>query len=278
MNYRARLQAFVREWDDIITLGGPGSGHHGHEGVEGQRGGSAPGSGGAKVAYQETPDAEAFIAARDRSTRRGYLSPLTPDDLKDQKIYFSEDSTVGGAVTKDGDMGNLFNNGGPKGAAQDVLIDMIKGGGKTADAFEGYLTTLYANFGLQETGRMKFNPEYAPPGWNYERDDNPDVVFLARMSETAEEAGSENDVRERLKDKTKWIAPKRTTKYLRLRPVRPSQTRRHRRRRPTPSAISWRISRKSTARSGWRSMAQRCWRKHALWAISRITIRPWWPR
>ena len=213
MSYRARLQALVREWDDIITLGGPGSGHHGHESVEGQRGGSAPGKGGATVAYQEKPDAEAFIAARDRSTRRGYLSPLTPDDLKGQKIYFSEDSTVGGAVTKDGDMGNLFNNGGPKGAAQEVLIDMIKGGGKTADAFEGYLTTLYANFGLQETGRMKFNPEYAPPGWNYERDDNPDVVFLARMSETAEEAGSENDVRARLKDKTKWIAPKRTTKY-----------------------------------------------------------------
>ena len=80
-------------------------------------------------------------------------------------------------------MGNLFNNGGPKGAAHEVLLEMLRDGGKTADAFDGYLPTLYANFGLQETGRMKFNPDYAPEGWNYERDDNPDVVFLALTRE-----------------------------------------------------------------------------------------------
>ena len=197
---------------DVVDLGGAGSGNFGHAGRPGEVGGSAAGDGGGG-SYREQASPEAFIAARDKSTRTGYLSPLTADDLKGQKLYLTKDGTVGGAMTTDKDMGNLFNNGGPKGAAHAVLIDMIKDGGLTADAFDGYLPRLYANFGLQETGRMKFNPEYAPPGWNFERDNHPDVVFLARTRDGVEEAGSADDIRGRVKDRTQWIAPRRTTKY-----------------------------------------------------------------
>lgn len=151
----------------------------------------------------QTITPEAFIAARDKSTRKGFLSPLTPEDLKGYKLYLSHDGKVGGAMSPKGDMGNLFNNGGPKGAAHEILLEMIADGGKTADAYDGYLPELYANFGLFESGRMKFNPEYAPPGWNFEKDDSPDVIFLALTGKVGRADA----------DKTKWVPIVPTTNY-----------------------------------------------------------------
>lgn len=160
--------------------------------------------------FQATPTATAFIRARDESSRGGYLSPLSEADLKGAALYLSKDGKVGGALQPDGDMGNLFNNGGPKGAATEVLIGMLADGGKTADCFDGYLPTLYANFGLREVGRMKFNREFAPPNWNYERDGEPDVVFLART----EDAGTADAIRSRvLGDKDGWTRRTRGTTY-----------------------------------------------------------------
>ena len=162
------------------------------------------------IAFQENPSPEAFIAARNKSKRVGYLSPLEPADLKGYKLYLSKDGTIGGALSPDGDMGNLFNNGGPKNAAHDILLQMMADGGKTADAFDGYLPKLYANFGLQETGRMKFNPEYAPPGWNFAEDDSPDVIFLALTGAV----GTADEIRQRARgDKAQWFTPQRTTNY-----------------------------------------------------------------
>lgn len=57
------------------------------------------------------------MAARNQSKRLGYLAPLEVADLAGYRLYLSEDGRVGGALSPDDDMGNLFNNGGPKGAA-----------------------------------------------------------------------------------------------------------------------------------------------------------------
>ena len=170
------------------------------------------------VPYRATPKPDDFIAARNLSTRPGFLSPLTEGDLTGHKLFLSEDGKVGGALSKDGDIGNVFNNGGPPGAARTIMLDMVKAGGKTLDAFDGYLPKLYANFGMEETGRMKFNPDYAPPGWDYDRHDNPDVVFMARTEQAAEKAGSFDDIRQRVNpsnDKTRagWITHEKSTQY-----------------------------------------------------------------
>ena len=51
---------------------------------------------------------------------------------------------------------------------------------QTLDAFDGHLPKIYAKHGFQETGRMKFDPAYAPPEWDEAKHGRPDVVMMAR--------------------------------------------------------------------------------------------------
>jgi hypothetical protein len=92
-----------------------------------------------------------------------------------QEVY----GTVGYAIDPLGDMQNLFNNGGPKGAGTVAIMDALANGGKTLDAFSGHLTDLYSQLGFVETGRMDFDPAYMPKGWDIDADGEPDVVFMA---------------------------------------------------------------------------------------------------
>jgi hypothetical protein len=122
---------------------------------------------------------EEFIAARDKSKRPQFLSPLHPDEIRNHKLFMTEDGKTGGAVSPEGDIQNLFNNGGPKGHGAHALVHAIdEHGGHTLDAFDPYLPELYSQFGFKETGRMKFNKEFAPPKWDHVKDDSPDVVFM----------------------------------------------------------------------------------------------------
>lgn len=121
---------------------------------------------------------EEFIAARSQSKHPGYLSPLEPSDLEHSEIYLGANGTVGVAVTN-GDIGNVFNNGGPRGAGAVAVATAIDHGGRTLDAFDGFLPRFYGQLGFRETGRMKFDPAQAPPSWNSAEDDHPDVVFMA---------------------------------------------------------------------------------------------------
>lgn len=123
--------------------------------------------------------AEKFIVARDASTRGQFLSSHSADELQDHKLYLAYDGKVGYALDTSGDLQNLFNNGGPKGAGTEALISAIKNGATTLDAFDNFLPGLYSRVGFKAVARLPFNREYAPEGWNYGRDGTPDVVFMA---------------------------------------------------------------------------------------------------
>jgi hypothetical protein len=134
-------------------------------------------TGGAGGARHDVP-AEKFIELRDKSAYPVFLSPVEAGDLTEHRLMVRHEGTVGVALSPEGDIQNLFNNGGPKRAAADLLIEAVEAGGRTLDCFDIYLPKLYAQLGFVETGRMKFNREYAPEGWNYEEDGEPDVVFM----------------------------------------------------------------------------------------------------
>ena len=146
-----------------------------------------------------TPTPEAFIAARNRTSRPGFLSPLVPEDIKDHKLFTTEDGTVGFAISPDGDIQNVFNNGGPKGAGAEAMLAAIRRGGNTLDCYDGFLPTFYSQLGFEETGRIKFNPEYAH-GWDTAKYDHPDVVFMAWAGLPA----PLEELRPVLSDKQKW--------------------------------------------------------------------------
>ena len=53
----------------------------------------------------------------------------------------NKEKTVGVAVDKNGDLQNLFNNGGPKGAAADMVAAAIGHGAKRWTAMTGICRT-----------------------------------------------------------------------------------------------------------------------------------------
>jgi proteasome lid subunit RPN8/RPN11 len=159
-----------------------------------------------------TPTPSEFVAARDRSERIGYLSPLGPDDLAGYRLFLSEDGTVGFSIDPNGDIQNVFNNGGPKriGGAE-AMREAIRAGGRTLDCFDGFLVRLYTQWGFVQVGRMRFNRELAPPGWNFERDGEPDVVFMAWAGYPESEEESYARV---LGPSEHWREPQRSSRYF----------------------------------------------------------------
>jgi hypothetical protein len=124
-----------------------------------------------------TPDA--FIAARNKTSRPGFLSDLKPEDLGNHQLFLDKSGKVGAAVDPNGDIQNVFNNSGIQGRGAHAVIHAINNlGGRTLDAFEGHLPDYYTQFGFNETGRVPFDPNQAPANWNHKQDDSPDVVFM----------------------------------------------------------------------------------------------------
>jgi hypothetical protein len=153
------ISDLVREWDES-------------EHPRDSDGKFAFGSGGSES------NASEFIEARDKSERINFLSPLKPQDLSQHTLIMNKEKTVGVAVDKQGDLQNLFNNGGPKGACADMVVAAIGHGAKTLDCYDGFLPDYYRNFGFRETGRMIFNPAFAHD-WDIAKHGSPDVVFMA---------------------------------------------------------------------------------------------------
>lgn len=132
----------------------------------------------AEVEWRQPTPTE-FVADRNQSIRSSYLSHLSPSDLAGSQLFVSKDGKVGVAVSPQGDIGNLFNNGGPHGAGAEAMAQAIDHGGRVLDAFDGFLVKNYARMGFVETGRMPFNRDFAPKGWDYAKQGTPDVVFMA---------------------------------------------------------------------------------------------------
>jgi hypothetical protein len=121
---------------------------------------------------------EEFITQRNKSKRPQYLSELNPEDIRHHQLYTNPEGTTGVAIDPHGDIQNVFNNGGPQGAGAHAVAHAIANGGRTLDAYDHFLPAYYRQFGFNETGRMKFNRAYAKSNWDFEKDDEPDVVFM----------------------------------------------------------------------------------------------------
>lgn len=133
----------------------------------------------------ETTNREQFIERFRRAQRehpRGYALDNKPDSFfmdEGTRLFMSPDGNVLAAVSADGTLNSVVRM--PEGSKADlhrVLSDAAPVATKL-DAFET-ITPLYARYGFYETGRVAFDPQYAPPGWNYARDGRPDVVFMER--------------------------------------------------------------------------------------------------
>jgi len=136
-------------------------------------------------------DSAMFVAARDQGSKHpGFLDKQPASALGDHQLLLGHGGKVGVAVSPNGDIQNVFNNGGPPGAGADAVRAAIAAGGDHLNAFDGKLPAYYQQFGFKEIGRVPFNPSLAPSGWNTQRYGTPDIVHMA----LATGRGSESDL------------------------------------------------------------------------------------
>lgn len=83
-------------------------------------------------------------------------------------------------VSPDGDIKGLFKlpDSNQRGVADSLLFAAILSGGRKLDNFDTYLTKVYIRAGFRIAARTKFNPDFAPIGWNAAEHGYPDVVTM----------------------------------------------------------------------------------------------------
>ena len=142
------------------------------------------------VGFSLTSDSKTFLEERNKSGRPENFSDHAPEDLDAARKFLSQDRRTGYIITPDGDFGNLFNNKGPNGeklpgAGKAAIVEGVKNGALTLDCYngqpgkKGFLPILYSKYGYEPVAKLKWNDDYAPPGWDYESKGRPDVIVMA---------------------------------------------------------------------------------------------------
>jgi hypothetical protein len=97
------------------------------------------------------------------------------------RIYLVPDNSAGVAVTPGGDLVSVYKRTGSTHKIDPILNEASKES-RTLDAYDikAELPNLYARHGFRPAARVRFNPDYAPEGWNYELLGEPDIVLMVR--------------------------------------------------------------------------------------------------
>ncbi len=109
------------------------------------------------------------------------------------KIFLLNDGSekgVAGLAVKDGDIVSVFKHPSCKvrGVVDKFLIPKaLENGGNRLDCFNGFLPKLYARNGFEPVSKTSFNRDFAPEDWNYDRDGEPDVIFMKHSTRTPPE-------------------------------------------------------------------------------------------
>ena len=129
-------------------------------------------------------DFKSFIIARDRTNREGFITPYTEMEMIREgfETYQVRGFDIGFALHKldDGnvDITSVFNNEKEvRNIGNYLLKAALKHGGTQLDHFEGKLSDIYGRNGFKEYERYKWDDNYAPKNWNYEKYGRPDVVL-----------------------------------------------------------------------------------------------------
>lgn len=135
--------------------------------------------------------AEAFRVAKERGDKTflqvDQVSLEKAQQIVDEggKLFMGKDGMSGAYVTKDGYMGGLFKNPESQAKGMSGLLQEARDahGGKYFDAFGTELESMYVKNGYKPVSRTKFNPDFAPEGWDADDSplkDQPDIVMFTK--------------------------------------------------------------------------------------------------
>lgn len=145
----------------------------------------------------------AISAAQKNNTHGAYVHVYEPAEYAQHAKNFTFDNgKMGVSVKPDGDIVSAFKDPSStvnSGVSQ-LMITALEHGGTKLDNFDGRLSTMYAQHGFVPVSRVKFDTDFAPEGWNYARDNHPDIVFWKHSGETpdivANKIGAYPDVKQ----------------------------------------------------------------------------------
>jgi hypothetical protein len=148
----------------------------------------------------QTDDYAAFSAALEKARAANKHGQMVDSQSVENltanrtKTFLSPDGGAGVAVEDSGNIVGLFKNGEinhtPR-AVQSLLLTAIREGGDHLDCYmaatEPSLVSMYTPGGCVPVAWLKFSREYAPDGWNYKVNGEPDVVMMVHNGDSIEE-------------------------------------------------------------------------------------------
>lgn len=117
-----------------------------------------------------------------------FVTQHTIDEYRNMRLFTTLDCKAGIAITRDNNIVSIFNGSEKRGVLKTLLPVAIQNGGKKLDNYNSdRLSSMYELYGFCPVSRVKFNRQFAPHDWNYERDGNPDIVFWIHNGTPAED-------------------------------------------------------------------------------------------
>ena len=140
--------------------------------------------------YVEAMDGAFSVAEQKDDKKFLQVSRVSVEEARDivengGKLFVSKDGKAGAYVKAGGYMGGLFKSPDSKlkGLSKPLQEARAAAGGQYFDAYGTELEAIYVKNGYKPVARIKFNPEFAPEGWDAENSplkDQPDVVFFVK--------------------------------------------------------------------------------------------------
>lgn len=133
----------------------------------------------------------ALASARESDAEHGWaVTPKSAQELAESgaKLITTQNGAAGLGVAKDGDIEAVYSNkaaGAPKGVTKSLIPIAIANGGTKLDCYGDGLVTLYSQYGFVPVAKVKFNPEYANPGWDASKG-TPDIYFMMHNGDSAD--------------------------------------------------------------------------------------------
>lgn len=143
------------------------------------------------VSANSTAFSHALDDARSADADHGWaVTPKTAEELSENGVrsFMDANGSTGFAIAQDGDIEAVFSNkakGAPKGATKSTIPQAIALGGTKLDCYGSNLVKLCQQYGFVPVARVKFNPEYANPGWDASKG-TPDIYFMMHNGDGAD--------------------------------------------------------------------------------------------
>lgn len=147
--------------------------------------------------YQLAPsEADTFrrnmLTTKERNPHAAAVDVYSTQDYQRMTMLLTPDGCAGVAVKPDGDVVSVHSFTAPEARyannGQNLVATAATVGGDHLDCFDTILPTIYARAGFQETGRMAWDDQYTPDGWDHTLfmstkypDGKPDVVMMSRV-------------------------------------------------------------------------------------------------